>query len=253
MAAEAKRGCGYRKVNGLYLCGSGISVACDRLPYLIEYCPVCGAGIKFTQGFTWIDWNEFAGEHEDCKEGTDRICYLCHPNIHPQPYGLMWVGEAYYSPQSFIKEALGMGVSKRIPFVPKELKLGETVVLLAHKKAIIRQPTEEEMNNRYRFNELPATVPEGQTYEGFKVPDGQKWKVYVVSKEYPAIFYAFKPTTIEMLVYESELTDEKKEELVKRGITAIPIPDGDVDHSDEKVTVAYDPITKSFSKVLLEE
>ena len=56
-----------------------------------------------------------------------------------------------------------------------------------------------------------------------------------------------------MLVYESELTNEKKEELLKRGITPISIPNGDVEHSSEKATTAYDPITKTFSKVLLEE
>lgn len=250
MAVEAKRGCGYRKVGGLYLCGSGISISCDRLPYEIKYCPVCGSGIKFTQGFTWIDWKEFAGEHKNCKD-KQLMCYLCVPDIHPQPYGLLWVGESFYTPQHFIKEVLEMGVSKRIPFIPKGLKLGETVVLLAHKKAVMRQLTEEEMEKQ--GYELPATILEGETYEGFKVPEGQRFTVYSVSKEFPGIFYAFKPVTIEMPIWKSELTDEKREELVKRNITPIPIPDGDIDHSDEKTTTAYDPKTKRFSRVLLEE
>jgi len=217
MAVEVKRGCGYRKVGGLYLCGSGITISCDRLPFPIEYCPVCGAGIKFTQGFTWLNWQDFAGQHDDCSD-EHFTCYLCDPDAHPQPYGLLWVGEAYYSPQSFIKEALEMGVSKRIPFIPKELKLGETIVLLAHKKAI------------GRFSEE------------------------AVWEDKPAIFYAFKPTTIEMPIWKSELNDEKEKELVKRGITPIPIPDGDVDHmEDVKTTIALDPVTKRFSKVVLEE
>lgn len=227
MAVEAKRGCGYRKVGALYLCGSGITITCDRLPFLIEYCPVCGSGIKFTQGFTWIDWEKFVGEHKDC-EDKHLMCYLCVPNIHPQPYGLMWVGEAYYSPEHSVKEALEMGVSKRIPFIPKELRLGETVVLLAHKKVVAIAEL------------IPGSKdlrPENFQYSEFK----------------PGIFYAFKPTVIEMLVYESELTDEKEEELKKRGITAIPIPDGDIDHSDKETTTAFDPVTKRFSKVLLEE
>ena len=33
MAIEAPRGCGYRKVGGLYMCGGGIPIHCDRLPY----------------------------------------------------------------------------------------------------------------------------------------------------------------------------------------------------------------------------
>jgi len=252
MAVEVKRGCGYRKVGGLYLCGSGITISCDRLPYEIKYCPTCGSGIKFTQGFTWIDWKEFAGEHHPmviCR--CLNMCYICYPSNYTQPYGLLWVGEANYTPQHFIKEAMEMGVSKRIPFIPKELKLGETVVLLAHKKAVMRQLTPKEMNKQ--GYELPTTISEGQTYEGFKVPEGQKFKVYSVSKEFPGIFYAFKPTTVEMLVYESELNDEREEELNKRGITTIPIPDGDIDHSDEKTTIALDPVTKRFSRVLLEE
>ncbi len=216
MAIEPKRGCGYRKVGGLYLCGSGIQVECDRLPFPIEYCPTCGAGIKFTRGFTWIDWDEFVGYHEDCKDEYS-MCYMCAPNIHPQPYGLLWVGESFYSPESFIKEAIEMGVSKRIPFIPKELKLGETVVLLAHKKAI--------------------TTP---SFEGVG--------------EIPGVFYAFKPQAIEMLVYEAELTDEKEEKLEKRGITPISVPDNDLDHSDsDNVTIGLDPITKKFSRVLLED
>lgn len=217
MAIETKRGCGFRKVGGLYLCGGGLSVACDRLPFPIEYCPTCGAGIKFTQGFTWIDWMKFAGNHEGCKD-KHLMCYLCIPNIHPQPYGLLWVGESFYTPQSFIREALEMGVSKRIPFIPKGLKLGETVVLLAHKK-VIRRELE---------------------------PDGS-------IEDVPGVFYAFIPAVIEMLIYESELTEEKREELVKRGISPIMVPDNDIDHSDEKTTIALDPTTKRFSKVLLEE
>jgi len=219
MAIEPKRGCGYRRVGGLYLCGSGITVSCDRLPFPIEYCPVCGAGIHFSQAFQWIDAFRMFGIHEGCQDKHNN-CYMCQPVSNPK-YGLMWVGESFYTPRSFIKEALEMGVSKRIPFIPKELKLGETIVLLAHKKAI-----QEEIFDMRK-----------EDYE-YK----------------PAIFYAFKPTTIEMPIWKSELNDEKEKELVKRGITPIPIPDGDIDHmEDVKTTIALDPVTKRFSKVVLEE
>lgn len=230
MSVEPKRGCGYRKVGALYLCGSGITISCDKLPFLIEYCPVCGSGIKFTQSFTWIDWMKFAGEHHPmmiCR--CPKVCPVCHPEGKPRPYGLMWVGEASYTPQHFVKEALEMGVSKKIPFIPKELKLGETIVLLAHKKGILKGLKEvvESKSNH-------VDIHHEQEYS-------------------PTIFYCFKPTTVEMLVWQSELTDERKEELKKRGITPIPIPDGDIDHSDEKTTIVLDPATKRFSRVLLEE
>jgi hypothetical protein len=47
MAIERKRGCGYRKVGGMYLVGDeGIWVPCDRLPIILDVCPACGGGIK---------------------------------------------------------------------------------------------------------------------------------------------------------------------------------------------------------------
>jgi len=46
MAIKAKRGCGYRKIGGLYLVGNYIPVACDRLPMPIGACPVCGQGLQ---------------------------------------------------------------------------------------------------------------------------------------------------------------------------------------------------------------
>ena len=223
MAIEPKRGCGYRRVGGLYLCGSGISISCDRLPYELHYCPTCGSGLQFSRNFQWLDWLKFAGEHSKdiCVDKMKQImpCYVCQPQEYSQPYGILWVGEAFYTPQSFIKEALELGVSKRIPFIPKELKLGETIVLFAHKKGVTKQ-TGEDNEPEY----------------------------------FPAVFYAFKPQRIEMPIYEKDLTGEKREELEKRGVIPIPIPDGDIDHSDSNnVKMGYDPKTKRFGKVMVEE
>ena len=61
MSIEAKRGCGYRKVGGIYLVGDGLSAVCDRLPYPLEVCRVCGAGIKPSRGIQWLDGKEFFG------------------------------------------------------------------------------------------------------------------------------------------------------------------------------------------------
>ena len=134
---EPKRGCGYRKISSeervfYYLCGSGIALPCDRLPYKLTTCPVCGAGIKFHRGFQWLEWHRCAGEHNECK--CDEYCYVCHPR-QGERYGLMWVGERFYTPQSFILEAEKMGVSKLVATIPKGLEIGKTKVLLAHKKA----------------------------------------------------------------------------------------------------------------------
>jgi len=133
---EPMRGCGFRKVSAegkvfYYLCGSGFTIPCDRLPYKLETCPVCGSGIKFHRGFQWLDWRRYAGTHNSCQCLDD--CYVCHPT--DEKYGLMWVGERYYTPSSFALEAERLGVSKLVASIPRGLELGKTKVLLAHKKA----------------------------------------------------------------------------------------------------------------------
>jgi len=223
MASEGKRGCGYRVVGGLYLVGGVLNAGCDRLPYLIEYCPTCGAGIKFSRAFQWLDPMAMFGIHDNesdmhgCKDAI-RPCYMCDPDkfIELSPkYGLLWVGESSYSPLSFLQEARVMGISKRIPFIPKELKLGKTVVLLAHNNAIPQAHYES-------MEEAP--------------------------QDFPGIFCAFIPSATEMPVWESDMTEENVEHLTKRGITPIPIKDGDLDHDPRaKQEVTMDPETGVFS------
>ena len=56
---EAKRGCGYRKAGpdgtGLYLMGEITWSVCERLPFPLTVCPCCGAGVKHTRAFRWIE------------------------------------------------------------------------------------------------------------------------------------------------------------------------------------------------------
>lgn len=210
MAIEKARGCGFRKVNGLYLCGEGAAVRCDRLPFRIVNCPVCSSGLKFTRAFTWLDWEKYAGKHitdefgsvTDCKCLT--ICPVCQPEHPRQPYCLLWIGERYYSPEAFIRESLQMGVSRRLPFTgnipraPRLLKLNVTWVLFAHKHVIYK----------------------GKDEKGVDIYE-------------PAIFHAFKPTRLELLIWQKDATEERLAELEKAGITSIIIPDGDLDHSPE--------------------
>lgn len=207
MAVEQMRGCGYRVVGGLYLCGQGQSMHCDRLPYELELCPVCGSGVKFTRGWTWLDWAKYAGDHEGCRDAVLPMCRVCIPHEEEQPYGLLWVGEASYTPTSFIQEALIMGVSRRIPTIPHKLKLGETWVLCAHKKACGERRSEE--------------APFGLV-------------------GIPGVFYAFRPTSLELLIWQSEAKLEYLEDLAKRNITPVVIPDGDEDHNPETKTKMSD-------------
>lgn len=59
MPAETERGCGYRKVGGLYLVGQGLSRTCDLLPLWLEPCPHCGFQIPRHEGFMWISKQYF--------------------------------------------------------------------------------------------------------------------------------------------------------------------------------------------------
>lgn len=213
MSIEAKRFCGYRKIGGLYLVGNYIPVSCDRLPLPLPTCPVCGQGIKVSRGFTKIDPFQLWGPHDNCK---DRFhpCFVCDPK--DEPAYIMGVGSKYYTPESFLDEAHYMGISKRIPFIPKDLALGKTVVYLAHPKAVkVKQPA--------ILQEAMSIVEESET----KQPT-----LLTVEKTEKAlgIFCAFIPQKVEMLVRQHELTDKKREELEKRGITPIAVPDNDLDH-----------------------
>lgn len=215
MAVETIRGCGFRKVGGMYLCGEYIHSPCDRMPFPLTVCPVCGQGIKVSRGFTEVNPFQLWGMHQDCKDRF-RPCFLCDPM--DLPAYIMLVGERYYkTPQDFLKEALAMGISKRIPFIPKGLQLGRTTVYLAHPKAC-------EVKESAVLQQAMSIIKEAQTKQP-KLLEADR-----VQKKL-GIFCAFIPKRVEQLIKESELTDKKREELAKRNITPIPVPDKDKDHA----------------------
>lgn len=210
MTVEKPRCCGYRKVGALYLCGEGHAIPCDRLPYKLETCPTCGAGIKLSRGFQWIDWLKYAGDHEQpctCTSllnvlNVDVDCPVCKPYWVSQPYCLLWVGEQYYTPEEFAAEAKYMGISKRIAQIPRNLKLGVTWTLLAHSYAC-----------------------------GMKQEIQENGSIKTVG--IPGIFYVFRPTRLEMLIWKSDATIEKIEELKRRFITPVIVPDNDYEHDPD--------------------
>jgi hypothetical protein len=140
---SSKRGCGYRKPGGIYLCCDGPGSACGMLPCPLTVCPCCGDGIKQTRGFTWINSNLF-GETK-CPLDV-RTCWQCPMSAKDLQMGLMWVGEKFYPTTSeFNRESDLHGISKRIAQIPHKLKVGETWIALAHPRAIVHadgsQPT----------------------------------------------------------------------------------------------------------------
>jgi hypothetical protein len=131
----------------------------------------------------------------------------------PEKAGILWIGEKYYpTKQDFLHEAHTRGISRRVAQIPKELKVGETLVLLAHRKG------------------MKVDCPE---CTGDKViPDGAKTEHYADEDcencggegrvEVPAIFAAFTPSGLEYIVNDHE-TPEELEAIEKRGCELVRV------------------------------
>jgi hypothetical protein len=132
---------------------------------------------------------------------------------------LVWIGEKYYSPESFVQELREHGFSKRLPAVPNGYKPGVTWIFTAHKKAVVD-------------------------------PGGDLT---------PGIFYAVQAPRIQKIVLKSEfdsyvlwkkLVGEDADDVIKnaaegqlgdhirelygleqKGIDLVPVPDDDKDHN----------------------
>jgi hypothetical protein len=193
--SEKIRGCGYRKIGGLYLVNDGPGVTCEVLPYPLEICPTCSAGIKFCRGWTWVSSDLFVFDKGDCNPCP--LIGLCPMTNDDHKMGLLWVGKETYTVESFSEEAARMGISRRIQRVPRGFVLGETWVLLAHLQAV-RQSTVDQ--------------------------DAPLINVHVSRK--PGVFQVFRPTRIEYLVTQEMLTyPQVRTRIDKQQLTPVVVPD----------------------------
>ncbi len=219
---EAKRGCGHRKHLGLYLVSDpGTNIPCEVMPWAVMPCTCCGMSpANFSRAFQWIRPEYFEadcttkkcpaygsciftapatvtcptceGEGKMYKTELDKVgaqlelemesvkCKSCRGRGRlVNTAGLMWVGKEFYTEESFIGEAQTMGVSKRIPAnqIPRGLKLGLTWIMLG-----IRQSVDC----------------------GCDDPDECD---LCVRGKLPAVFYAFRPQRLEMIVTLADLED----------------------------------------------
>lgn len=208
---EQRRGCGFRKQGGLYLVAGIPEADCGKLPLPLEVCPVCGQGIKPARAWTWVDADKLFQGKECPHDLTDNItemeqcgrCPLSEYQIGAHPrMGLLWIGEAHYKmPADFLAEGMAQGLSRRITAIPRDFVLGETYVLLAHRKAIHK--------DWGIYGDTEREQAEGKRLEG--------------GDEYcPGIFGCFRPTRIEYIVHDDD-TEEKLDRLQERGITLIKL------------------------------
>jgi len=185
---DEERGCGWRKEGGIYLVAPALSKPCGRLPAHLEKCKFCGAGFKPARGWTWVTSGAIPWppcEIDTCKELG---CPLACPADIGRA-GLIWIGVRHYKEASdFVDEAARLGVSRRLNYLPRDFKLGETWIILAHRKV------------------YPVFDKEGSPKEE------KEWK--------PGIFTVFKPTAIEKVVTE-ETPAEEIEQIKKRGLTPV--------------------------------
>ena len=232
MAVEAKRGCGFRKVGGLYLVSGGGGQDCDRIPIQLDVCPVCSHGFKQSRGWTWTDLAGLVGG-DHLVTYTDEYpapcscvanCPVCHQVKKMGKAGLMWIGEKFYkTPEDFMAEGISLGFSRRIHAVPRNFKVGETWVLLAHPKVMKCKACNgagitEDQFMMHASNSLP---------EGKPVP---KCKKCEGSGKLPAIFTVWRPSRIEKIMPESKRHGQEHSDLITRGITPVFVPDDDKDH-----------------------
>jgi hypothetical protein len=188
---EGRRGCGYRKTGGLYLRSDNMGVTCGRLPIPLVTCPCCGHGFAPSRQPTWVDADRLLEEAPECL--TPKKCRHCPLQLLlDEGVGrslLVWIGEAFYpTPAHFEREASVMGISRRLISIPHGFEVGETVVLLAHRKCIMVGPRE--------------------------IGTDQEWV--------PGVFRLFRPQRIEVVVTGDE-SDEVIDDYIKRGLTPVKV------------------------------
>lgn len=222
MAVEAARGCGFRKIGGIYICADSPSEPCERLPLPLLHCPTCKQGVKHSRGFSWITREYLFAHANPCDpiraiEHQHDACPVCKPSLlaHDQPgdkSGLIWIGVQHYSPGQWLDEALELGVSRRVPAIPRGMVIGKTRVFAAHKHGLNLQ------------KKLMEGAPE--------IEKGDLTK--------PAVIHSFIASSVEVIVTDSLLRREQAGEekwltkLIKQGATPVAVPEDDADHAPKK-------------------
>ena len=134
---EGRRGCGFRKAGGIYLCSDDPEIPCALFPLPLAPCSKCGAVIKPFRGYKWIDPKRLMRRSCPRRKAKSRDPACCRLDEFSGKAILMWVGDEFYStPAEFRRECRMLGLSRRIRCVPKGFQVGHTWLFLAHRFVI---------------------------------------------------------------------------------------------------------------------
>lgn len=137
MSVEPRRVCGFRQIGGIYLVGEGPAAPCGWLPHPLNGCALCDYSPAFNRGVQRVKPAYLftpkpeSGRYHSAK-CDPAICQGCPiPTLAtlnpPLPYvPLVWVGRQY-TPATFTREAVELGVSRRIADPPSWLELGSWI------------------------------------------------------------------------------------------------------------------------------
>jgi hypothetical protein len=186
----------------------GPAAECGRFPVRTTVCPTCSSGIKPALGWTWIDGDAFKATAPTCVLAGDEgppTCRNCDmsPNREIGRAGLLWVGTMYYVlPDMFTAEAESMGVSRRIPYVPRGFEVGQSLVFLGHRHAVACGCVQQTFDDGTGSD----LVDMCETCGG--------------AGAVPGLFALWRPSRLEKIVDENT-PDDELESYVKRGIEPV--------------------------------
>lgn len=213
---DRKRGCGFRR-QGFYLRTDPAQIMeCGKFPLMLKECECCGLKIKLTRSLQKINVQRLF-QNVDC-DNPRQSCRGCLINRTGFGY-LISIGHKHYpSRDDFRREAIEMGISKRIAFpLPRDFKVKESVVLLGHPKVFTDLVPEDsieiehaEIDEDSVQTKLPMIVSPAKT-------TGK-----LVAKDIAAVVMMFVPSRIEYVVNDTE-PEEYLEQLSTQGVTLVRV------------------------------
>ena len=194
---------------------------CTLLPIPLIKCTCCGGGIRQSRGFTW--WNPKAiinsipALDDRCSVTTECALVMCPKEI--ERAGLLWIGKRYYpSQKGFLREAKEMGLSRRIPALPRDFKIGNDVVFLAHPEAVYVSSVADESDDAI-ISHYKQVAPE--LFEG-KRPLIKQHAEVLNWWYMPAAFLATAPR-VQYVIDKEKDTEKKIAALVKKGVELVDV------------------------------